>query len=89
MNPKWTKDWPTKEAWYWFYGWRFGFHQECKDSPELSPVEIWHDANKKPMYVTRGHFLSKAEGADGLWCKCDIPSLPNLKPSKKGDCHET
>jgi hypothetical protein len=76
MKNKWTKNWPVKEGQYWFYGWRF--KHDNKEEPELSLVEVHISGNKVPMHVTRGHFLYKEEGAEGLWSVATLPDLPKL-----------
>ena len=70
----WCKDWPKKKGWYWFYGTRF--RPMPGDSPELSAVEVRSVRGGGNVYITRGHFLYKSEGAMGLWCIAIIPPLP-------------
>jgi hypothetical protein len=77
MKETWTKTWPKKAGNYWFYGWRFGKALHDPE-PELSFVEVFISGNNIPMVTTRGHFLSKEEGAEGLWIKANLPELPIL-----------
>lgn len=71
----WTPEWPTKPGSYWFYGYRFCRFDEA-DKPELCFVQVRMSGNKKPMYVTHGHFMYKEGGASGLWQKAVLPELP-------------
>lgn len=79
---KWTKDWPEEAGDYWFYGWRFGdksdLHGGKQNPPELSHVEVRKTGNNKFMFVTRGHFLYKEEGAIGIFAKIDLPTIPDF-----------
>jgi hypothetical protein len=73
----WTKEWPNEPGSYWFYGRRFKPIHELEERLELSFVEVRNTAVPNVlMYVTRGHFLYKTEGADGWWSKTNIPVLP-------------
>lgn len=73
----WTKEWPNESGNYWFYGCRFKPLDKSDRKLELSFVEVRNTAIKGVlMYVTRGHFLYKEEGADGWWLKANIPVLP-------------
>jgi len=76
---KWTKDWPTEEGDYWFYGWRFGDMNRNtgkQDPPEFSHVEVRRNGSGQLMLITRGHFFYKAEGAIGVFLKIDLPTPP-------------
>lgn len=77
MKLKWTKTWPKKPGHYWFYGYRF--RKEPDDKPEMNLVEVAFSGNNIPMYITKGHFLYKNEGAEGLWATAILPEPPNLK----------
>ena len=72
---EWTKEWPADPGYYWFYGWCF---RDRTRRPEIHFVKVAHDANKKPIYVTDGHFLYRAEGAQGVWQPARIPKPPSL-----------
>lgn len=74
-SQEWTPDWPAERGYYWFYGWCF---RRRDRPPELHFVKVRHDGTGKPIYITDGHFLFKAEGAEGLFCPADIPELPQL-----------
>ncbi len=77
-KPLWSKDWPTEPGYYWFYGWCWrGWRDD--HTPELHYVEVALDSTGKPMYITNGHFLYKAEGADGFWLPVKLPELPVQK----------
>ena len=48
----WTKEWPTKPGYYWFFGWPF--EREKGNRPaEIHFVELW----KEGAFVTNGYFL--------------------------------
>ena len=76
MKLKWTKTWPTKSGVYWFYGYRF--RKEPDSTPEMNLVKVDLSGNNLPIYVTKGHFLYKDEGAIGLWAKATLPEPPDL-----------
>ena len=69
----WNKEWPKEPGWYWCYG--YEFRDEGKP-PYLFPVEVHIDGIGHLMYITKGHFLYKAEGATGVWQKMELPKLP-------------
>jgi hypothetical protein len=78
---KWTTKWPKKNGLYWFYGWRYGRQYQLKGepiAPELSLVEARKISNGM-MYVVRGIFWGPSEGGIGLFCKADLPVLPDVK----------
>jgi hypothetical protein len=79
---KWTTEWPKKKkGLYWFYGWRYGRQYGLKGepiAPELSLVEARKISNGM-MYVVRGAFWGPSEGGIGLFCKADLPVLPDVK----------
>ena len=66
-------DWPNETGYYWFYGWCF---RERHYPARIHFVEVRHGADKRPIYITGGHFLYKAEGAEGLWQPVAMPELP-------------
>ena len=73
---KWTSRWPTKPGWYWLYGKRFS-----DDIIQLNPVEVVL-AKTGPVYITRGSFLYRTEGAIGFWVKMILPKLPDIQGIK-------
>ena len=71
----WTTEWPTEPGHYWFYGWCF----RDRDKPaKFHCVEVWK-LQKGRAYVTDGHFLYKAEGAEGVWQPVEFPELPPVR----------
>lgn len=68
---EWTDEWPTEPGWYWFWGqpWDNG-------PPQLYSIIVRLDALGSAVYVTDGHFMYEAEGAQGLWCPTIFPDLP-------------
>lgn len=81
-DKEWKKEWPTRPGHYWFYGWRFS-RFDRKEKPELSLVVVRISGNKKPMYITHGHFMYREEGAEGLWQEVDLPKFPSLSNLRK------
>jgi len=77
MN-KWTKKWPTKPGRYWFYGWPYGnTHTVISNvpvEPELNPVMVWENGS----VVRDGSFWYKKDGWIGMFCKTDVPELPDV-----------
>ncbi len=71
---EWTKEWPAKEGFYWFYGIPFKRWVD-KYEPELHFVQVKKISNGICM-ITNGHFLYKQEGAEGVWQEVELPKLP-------------
>lgn len=65
----WTRKWPIIPGIYWFFGWCW---KQDRGQAKSHLVQVRKVVNGC-MYVTNGHFIYKAEGADGLWAKADIP----------------
>jgi len=77
---KWTKEWPTEPGRYWFFGWPFGHQWEIGGKfvePELNCVNVWKIANGIAL-VREGNFWDESEGGIGLFCKADLPELPDV-----------
>jgi len=80
MKTKWTKKWPTKPGLYWFYGWPWGRTKDVSFKPidpELLSVRIMQVSNGV-VYVIKGTFWYKSEGAIGMFCKAELPELPDI-----------
>ncbi len=74
---QWQNEWPTEPGPWWLYGWcfrKFSIKEE-KEEPKLHLVEVRKVQNGM-MYVTEGHFLYEAEGAEGEWMKATLPAVP-------------
>jgi len=65
----WTKEWPRRAGWYWFYGVRSNI---AKD-PGLHMVRV-RKASDGFVYIADGTFLYEEEGAKGVFCKAVVPS---------------
>jgi len=82
MN-KWTKEFPTEEGTYWFYGYRWGrISMGEKEKPVLAFVRVHRTGKggKGPMlYIADGHFLYKSEVEDAHFLKADLPDLPIIE----------
>ena len=79
----WIYDWPIESGFYWFFGWCF---RNRDRAPELHFVKVRKISNGM-CYITNGHFLYKAEGAEGVWQLVKLPILPTmpLKLEKEKD----
>lgn len=73
MQHNWSKRWPTKPGYYWFYGWT---SEHVLDLP----AQIYFAEAKKvsngTIYVANGRFIWKDEGAKGMWMHATLPDLP-------------
>ena len=85
---EWTKKWPTKSGWYWFYGYLYGkkteSNQNGDENPSLHPVRVdADDDGKNAMRVTEGQFLYETDDYGdktiGKFIKADLPELPDLE----------
>lgn len=74
----WSKKWPVKKGWYWFYGWTAKPGRLIKQLPRMTLVQVRHARKKTPIYITEGRFLFRAEGAAGLWASAELPEPPRL-----------
>lgn len=76
---EWTTEWPTEPGTYWFYGYRYGYDGRL---PNLNFVEIRSLQNSHGGWslvgITRGAFMYKQEGHDGLWLPAELPPLPSV-----------
>lgn len=73
MN-KWSKIWPKKTGYYWFYGDPFGKTFSTKSDFHL--VQVKAIANNNVICITNGHFLYPSEASDGYWISAQLPELP-------------
>lgn len=67
MN-KWIKEFPTKEGWYWFYGYRF----KSSAKKELCIVQVWKISNGL-IHICNGNFMFKNETGKGKFIKATLP----------------
>lgn len=77
----WSKDWPTKPGYYWFYGYKCGSYE---NRPKRLSVVVVDTARNgvcvipnRFIYVCDGQFIYKKEGYDGVWQEVILPELPN------------
>lgn len=54
---EWTRDWPDREGWYWFWGERF---KGNRDDAELCAVKVVKFGNEITC-IADGHFLYKGD----------------------------
>lgn len=67
----WSATWPTSPGWYWFYG----RTSHIASEPRLMPAEV-RAAIGSMVYIARGVFLYREEGAEGVWLLMAVPELP-------------
>ncbi len=73
----WTKEWPNKLGFYWFYSYRYGkisCGQECE--PELMFMTV-RKVSGGVMYTADGQFVYKSEPEEAWFMKVELPELPN------------
>jgi len=71
----WTHKWPTEPGMYWFYGFCWRKMRDEPEEPEMYLVKVRKISNGL-MCITDGHFIYKAEGAEGMWLKAELPEPP-------------
>ena len=77
---EWNRKWPTKPGHYWFFGWPYGVTENFDKTPvapELNHVRVMRVSNGV-LTVRDGSFWSQKEGGIGLFCKINIPAVPDL-----------
>ena len=74
---KWTKTFPKKEGWYWFYGYRFKRETE----KEYCIVQVRKISNGF-MYICNGNFMFKKETGEGKFIPAILPELPKQRELK-------
>lgn len=80
MENKWSKEWPTTEGSYWFYG--FAFNND--KNPSLNYVKFLKVSNGI-IVIREGTFWSKTEAGEGLFKKIPVPDISTIpwKGNKK------
>ncbi len=68
---KWSKKFPKKPGWYWFYGYRFKNHSDKK---ELLPVQV-RKINNNFTYICNGNFMYEIETGEGRFIKAILPQM--------------
>ena len=70
----WSRDWPKEPGFYWFYG------RAWPGAPlSMELAEVFLSANGHSVYICRGAFINKLEGADGFWTKATLPDPPEKR----------
>ena len=74
----WTKDWPSSEGWWRFYGHEFDYKGKEKT---LVPIEVFGPVDdsrggKVYMYSAKSHFIYPLQ-AVGVWKPMIVPELPS------------
>jgi len=77
MN-KWTRDFPSENGMFWFYGYAWG--KGSRAEPELECCKVMGPVSNSSggtsfLASTGGAFVFENE-AIGLWMKIEIPELP-------------
>lgn len=72
---QWTKEFPTKAGWYWFYGYRYG-RVSCgsEETPRLMTVKV-DTCNDGFVYIADGQFMYKSEVEEPHFKKLDEPTI--------------
>lgn len=65
----WSKEWPTKAGFYWFYGKLFGSRYAL-----LQAQVLMYQAGH-PFYLIDGSYANK-DSACGLWTRAVLPMVP-------------
>ena len=75
---KWTKQWPKKPGYFWFYGYRYG-KVSCStaNDPELMFVKV-RKISDGFMYMANGQFMYKSEVEDAHFQETILPKLPQI-----------
>lgn len=74
----WSKEWPTKPGFYWFFGWPYKGEMKREMKPELNSVRV-HKISNGTMVTRSGAFWFRSEwGGAGRFIKAEIPSMPDL-----------
>lgn len=69
---KWTKTWPTKPGFYWFYGKQFGDGESRFAWTECMQI------SNGVLIKGEGFIWWKTEGHDGVWTPAVLPEIPKL-----------
>jgi hypothetical protein len=67
----WTKEYPTEDGKFWFYGRPFG---PCSH-PRLCMVCCFRDKTRLRILVCDGSFMYESE-SEGVFMPADVPELP-------------
>ena len=73
---EWSKEWPIKTGWYWFYGDPHSKNPEYKHIM-LHPVKVSQGANSL-IFMSEGSFIYKSQSSKGLWREMVVPKNPTL-----------
>ena len=76
--PKWTTKWPTKEGWYWFYGYRYG---KISCGHEEHPVlHLMHGRKCRTgiTLICDGQFVYRSEVEEPHFLEAILPELPEM-----------
>jgi len=76
---EWTREWPKKPGFYWFYGYRYGVGTiQFPNDPRLQTVHVGGPTGSGNMiYVDdAGSFMYKSEVKEGWFLPLDLPDPP-------------
>lgn len=69
--------WPTKEGYYWFYGFPYGIDR-LENKPSWSCVNVRKISNGV-IFIRDGNFWYASEGAVGVFFPAEMPQTPSLE----------
>ena len=74
----WKKGFPTKEGFYWFYGYRWGkISMGENQKPKYYFVDVGKTSNGF-MYIADGNFMFESETEEAYFQKIIFPSPPKF-----------
>lgn len=82
IEVNWTREWPTEPGRYWFYGYPYGKQKTEMGLGDKTPSLHLVNADKTSnsmVYVMDGQFLFRDSKIIGMFCKAELPELPNLE----------
>ena len=76
MDNKWDTEFPTKEGWYWFYGYPWGKGKD--DKPRLDMIKIVMGGQDHLFGTLSNSFVYKQQ-CKGMFYEVNPPELPELE----------
>lgn len=75
---EWSKEFPTKPGYYWFYSYRYGKVSIGRDNePELMLAEVIKISNGTLMKAD-GQMVFESEVEEARFKIAELPDLPNI-----------
>jgi len=87
MAGKWTRKWPKKEGYYWFYG-LSTTGARMGQQPSLYLVKVkavtGNYGRRAFAYIAEGRFIGEEETKAALWKPAELPEVPGIKELMEG-----